>query len=201
MLEPQEEEQCGRRDAEPENREQSLTGRRTQQRGIVPLSGNRQPCRSPGPAGPPAPRSRPLGLRHRPLPTRAQSTATRLWSSLRGIRRGPLTRSPCNFQGGSWEKEGWGQRETQGSAAKGRPCKRRRASELGGDGAWRGGGFQTSLLLPASSWAGPRPRGAALGRGQHFFVSPALSPWHCGGPHSGSGDGRLIKDKTSLTSH
>lgn len=137
-----------------ENREQSPAGRRAQQGGILyPVWAPAASPRAPRPAGPPSPTSRPFGLRHRPPPARAQSTALASRSGLRGIRRGPLTRSPHNFYGGRLRKQSCVQRGTLGPAGKRSPCK---AGQRGGDGAGGGEGLPACPLLPTSSWAGPR---------------------------------------------
>lgn len=85
---------------------------------------------------------------------------------------------------------------THGAAGKGLPCSQRpRGERERGDWAGAEEGFVSSLLLPTSS-PPDRARGAALGSGQRFFVSLALSAGHCGGaPHpDGSGTGRFIQD-------
>lgn len=149
-------------------------------------------------AGPPAASSasrtvRPQTQAHPPLPALLGPT---------GIRRGPLTWSPCNLQPGGWGEWGggeqrWMQRGARGAG--GRVFSARSAgarwAELGGDGAGAEEGFPSSLLLPTSSRAGSSPRGGAC-LGTALLCVPVLSAGHYGGgPHSGgSGTGRFIQD-------
>lgn len=84
-----------------------------------------------------SPSPRPSGLRRLPPLPDLSARATRPWSGLRDVRRGPPPPGrPCSFHGGSWSKQGCAQRGL-GSAGKRRPRKQLWASELGGA---RGGG-------------------------------------------------------------
>lgn len=182
--------QEGRRAGEPRtitHRKEDATAR-----GSAPLFRNAQPCPSPSPRPSASGACLPLpDLSARP-PAPGPACGT--------LGEGHSPGRPCSFHGGSWSKQGCVHRGALGSAGKRRPRKQLWASELGGA---RGGGEEglpASLLPaplpppPASSWAGPRARGATLGRGQHFFVSPAQWASHCGGPHPVSGGGRFNKD-------
>lgn len=119
-----------------------------------------------------------------------------------GIRRRPLTWSPCNLQpGGCGGRAGGGQRWVQRARTvwRGRvfyaSSAEARSAERGGDGAGAEEGFPSSLLLPTSSRAGSSPKGGAW-QGTALLCVPVLSAGHCGGgPHSGgSGAGRFIQD-------
>lgn len=145
-----------------------------------------RPLGPPRPPAPPSPRARPSSSPAAPSPACGASAGGH---------------SPG--RGGSRTGAGLGAEGTHRAAGKGLPCRQRRggrASELVAERRRTrdGGGeerFPKSLLLPTSSRARERARGAALGRGQRFFVSPALLARHCGGPHPGRVDGRSVRDK------
>ena len=169
-------------------REHHQQGRGHGQREARPRPGSPPAPRRAAAAGPPAPPSRPLGLRHRPPRSRAEATAGR---------------PSCAFA----EGHSPGRPATSTGTAGGGRAGRRGDARCCGEGAslraapgrlasgHREEGFPRSLLLPTSSRARPPARGAALGRGQRFFVSPAQWARRCDGPHPGRVDG--IRDINS----
>ena len=180
--------QEGRRAREPK----TITGRGTQQRGGPPLflgTRNLVPRRARA-SRPPAPAS----------PYRSQRTATRPWSGLRGVRRGPLTRSPLQLPRRQLEQARMRAQRGPWFCGEGTSSQTALGERAGRSPRGRRGGAPDQSPprrpppQPASSWAGPRALGATRGRGQHFFVSPAQWAWHCGGSHPDSGGGRFNKD-------
>lgn len=125
-----------------------------------------------------------------PLPPSARGSALPSPAPARrlpGFLGGPLTWSPA-ADGGRAGRRGDARSDREGA--------RRRAARGGRAGSrdelGRGAGLPSSSLPPGRA----RARGAALGRGQRFFVSPAPSARHRGGgPHPGSGAGRFIRDR------
>lgn len=89
------------------------------------------------------------------------------------------------------DRAGW--RGHAEPAGKRLPCTQHRSDRAGGGGKARGRrGLREES--PPHFLPGPAPaRGAALGRGQRFFVSPALSARHCGGPRPSSVDCRFMR--------
>lgn len=82
-------------------------------------------------------------------------------------------------------------------AGEGAPLQAARVGRAGSREKELGRGRGGAAELPSSSLPPGRDpaRGAVLGRGQRFFVSPAPSARHRGGgPHPGSGAGRFIRD-------
>lgn len=89
--------------------------------------------------------------------------------------------------------KGWVQTGTHSQARKGLPCKQRPGDRAGAARRRSGkrGGAPEESPPPHFLPGGPEPVGAALGKGQRFFVSPALWAGHCGGPHPGSVHGGI----------
>lgn len=130
-----------------------------------------------------------------PLPSLARGSALPSPAPARrlpGFPRGPLTWSPAADGGRAGRR---GDARSDGDGARRRAARGGRAGsrdELGRGSGGRGAGLPSSSLPPGRA----RARGAALGRGQRFFVSPAPSARHRGGgPHPGSGAGRFIRDR------
>lgn len=173
---PREEQRCGGRDAGPRARHERRQDRGTNGDGFCRRRGGRPHPRGARPPGPPAP-PRPAAA---PAVRRRQSFCRRP-----GFPGGTthLVAPPCTG-GQGWAQRGCAFRRGRGSAA----SSAGRTSGEQGEGAGvvgRGGAPE----LPSSSLppGRDRARGAALGRGQRFFVSPAPSAPHRGsGPHPGS---------------
>lgn len=139
----------------------------------------------------------PTGPRHTrrqrpPLPGAAAPLGPAPARRLPGFPGGPLTWSPAADGGRAGRR---GDARSDGDGARRRAARGGRAGsrdELGRGSGGRGAGLPSSSLPPGRA----RARGAALGRGQRFFVSPAPSARHRGGgPHPGSGAGRFIRDR------
>ena len=182
--------QEGRRAREP----RTITHRKgdATARGSAPLFRYPQPCPPSGPRPSASGVCLPLpDLRARPPPPR---------SGLRDAGRGPLTRSPLQLPRRQLEQAGMRAQKGPWFCGEGTSSQTALGERAGRSPRGRRGGAPDQSpprrppRQPASSWAGPRARGATLGRGQHFFVSPAQWAWHCGGPHPDSGGGRFNKD-------
>lgn len=185
-------------DAGPECRGKSPAETRTQRGFSVPdFSTPRPTARRSRPAPPPRPPAPPSPS------TQAESTIAGPFSSLRGFWRGPLTRLPCDFHGGRWERAAW---RRDGRTGKRLPCTTVTGRPSRDLGAGRRPeqeerrGFHWSPLLPTSSQAGVGAREGGAWRGTALLcvAGPGglvllrlRDAWR---PHPGSVDGRFIKD-------
>lgn len=202
MSEPGEEEQCGRGMQYPsaeENHQQKYGHKGDSLFPMISDFGTPRPTARPSrPAPPPRPPALPS-----PRSTQAESTVAGPFSSLPGFWRGPLTRSPCDFHGGRWERaEPGAERNAQGRGfpvpVTGRPSR-----DLGAGRRLEleeRRGFHGSPLLPTSSQAGVGAPGGGAWRGTALLcvAGPGglallwlRDAWR---PHPGSVDGCFIKD-------